>query len=259
METQHDSGCAQRPATLTGAQFQEASDALLVVDPTTERVLDANAMAERLSEFSRDELIHLSLRSLFRHEQPRQDGAGGPNTPLPRSEKFLLRTRQPDRWVPVSVLFSRLPMPDGNALALCRLRDLRPPTNAPKQGSGTILLGEDDRAVMDVVSRMLGSLGCRVVTASTGEEVLQRYREHVDCIRIVLLDLSMPRMSGEQVLAELRRLSADLPVVIMSGHAEQDIVSRLSPLGLTGYLQKPFRLPALLAAVQPHLGARRSA
>src|SRR5262249_39482278 len=57
------------PATLAGVLFHQAADALLVVHPISERVLEANAMAEQLSEFSRAELVRFSLRSLVRHEQ----------------------------------------------------------------------------------------------------------------------------------------------------------------------------------------------
>ncbi len=649
MEGQHQLCSRLGPATLAGALFHEAGDALLVIDPISERVLDANALAERLSEFSRDELVRLSLRSLVRHEQEWQDWllSGGPSTPLPDSERFLLRTRQPDRWVPVSVAVSRLSLAEGETLVLCRLRDRReqldaqrrlqrteaelrrvmgcvsdglysariepdgtfryrylspamqrltgrplpmllqeprareqavhpddlplwrsfqsrvaagqpgeaeyrlrrpdgsvvwaresvvlapdeggllihgtltdvsdrkraeeaarrvpaetarldglarlagviahdlnnlitgvlgnvslmrlavagelvgaslaqiesatnrvaelarflttvagkgpahagisdldalvqrlagparaalhpgqqlrvdlagnlpavaadepslavliehllnnardalgdgageivirtspdeprrtsgepadwlrypgpipagpraclevrdsgpgltdeararlfepffstrpgrrgvglatvlgivrglkgslevwsrsgqgtafrvllpggtvpapsrvaaPPASGPEwRGEGAILLADDEGAVLDVVSRLLRSLGCRVLTAHTGDEVLECYRRHAAEVRVVLIDLVMPRRSGEQVLAELRQKAPELPVLVMSGHPEQEVVPRLAPLGLTGYLQKPFRLPALLEAVRPYL------
>jgi CheY-like chemotaxis protein len=85
--------------------------------------------------------------------------------------------------------------------------------------------------------------------------VLDVVGRHAAEVRVVLVDLVMPRLSGEQVLEELRRLAPRLPVLVMSGHPAHEVVPRLAPLGLTGYLQKPFRLPTLLAAVRPYLSA----
>jgi PAS domain S-box-containing protein len=114
------------PSTLAGALFQHSSDALLVVDPISERVLDANPAAAALSEFSRDELIRFSLRALVRHEQEWQDWRvnTGPATPVPSNDSFLLRTRR-GGWVPVSVTINRIQLPERDPLALCRLRDRR--------------------------------------------------------------------------------------------------------------------------------------
>src|SRR5881296_3363592 len=115
------------PVTLAGALFHQTSEAMLVVDPISERVLDANAAAAALTEFGRDELVRLSMRALVRHEQDWQDWGVATSlmTPLPGSDCFLLRTRRPDRWVPVSVSFTRLCPPGRDPLALCRLRDRR--------------------------------------------------------------------------------------------------------------------------------------
>lgn len=114
------------PSGMAGALFHEAIDALLVVDPISERVLDANPAAVRLTEFGRDELVHFSLRALIRHEQEWQDWhIGSSCTPMPGSDSFLLRTRQPDRWVPVGINITRLQIPGSDPLALCRLRDRR--------------------------------------------------------------------------------------------------------------------------------------
>ncbi len=121
----------ERPAlardTLAGTLFHDAGDALLVVDLISERILDANALAQRLSDFRRDELVRFSLRALVRHEQGWQGWGltGQPGTPLPGDERFLLRTRHPNVWIPIGVAFSRLPSSEGPPQALCRLRDRR--------------------------------------------------------------------------------------------------------------------------------------
>jgi FixJ family two-component response regulator len=67
---------------------------------------------------------------------------------------------------------------------------------------------------------------------------------------VVLLDLTMPRMSGPEALAELRRLRADVPVVLMTGYSEGQWSAQLTGQASTGFVQKPFDGPRLLAAVQ---------
>src|SRR5262245_6469713 len=113
------------------------------------------------------------------------------------------------------------------------------------QGQGTVLLVDDEPAVLDVSARLLRALGCRVLAANSGEEALARFRRHRGEVRLAVVDLSMPLLSGEETLRQLRRLEPALPLVLMSGYAEADVAPRLADLPLAGYLQKPFRLPAL--------------
>src|SRR5262245_41328435 len=114
-------------AGLGGTLFQEAGDGLLLVDPLSERVLDANPMACQLSEFTREELVRLSIRGLVKHEQEWQDWLLPVQQTMAYHGKdgFLLRTRRGEKWVPITVTISRLHPPDGDALALFTLRDRR--------------------------------------------------------------------------------------------------------------------------------------
>ena len=113
------------PGSIAGTLFQEAGDALLLIDPISERLVDANPKACQLSEFSREELLHFSIRQLLKHEQDWQDWLQPVQQTLTFHGKdgFLLRSRQPGRWIPVSITISRLHPPGGSALALFTLRD----------------------------------------------------------------------------------------------------------------------------------------
>src|SRR5262245_40868573 len=102
------------PETLAGALFHQTSDPMLVVDPISEQVMDANAAASTLTEFARDELVRFSLRALVRHEQEWQDWRLA--TLPPGSDSFLVRTRRTDRWIPVSFTITRLEPPDRDPL-----------------------------------------------------------------------------------------------------------------------------------------------
>lgn len=121
-------------------------------------------------------------------------------------------------------------------------------TESPQYGSlmtGKVLLADDEESVRDVATRLLQSLGWEVLAARDGQEALACFGTHQEEVSVALVDLSMPQLSGEETLRELRRQAPKLPLVLMSGHSEGDILPRLAELRLAGYLQKPFRLPAL--------------
>ena len=75
-------------------------------------------------------------------------------------------------------------------------------------------------------------------------------------IGLVLLDYSMPEMSGEETFKKLREIRPDVPVLLSSGFGQEEATRRFKGLGLTGFIQKPYRLAALLAEVRRCLGAR---
>src|SRR5262249_26892358 len=100
------------------------------------------------------------------------------------------------------------------------------------------------------------SVGCEVLTARNGEEALDRFRTRASEVRLAVIDLAMPRKGGEATLRELRSLAPELPLVLMSGYPDYEIPPRLAELHLAGYLQKPFRLPALLELLQRVMPAR---
>jgi CheY-like chemotaxis protein len=121
---------------------------------------------------------------------------------------------------------------------------------AREGGRGAVLLADDEETVLDVASRLLASVGCSVLRAQDGAAAVALFQQHAGAIRLALIDLTMPKMSGEATLRELRRLGPDLPLVLMSGYAASDVLPRFTELKLAGYLQKPFRLPALIELLQ---------
>ena len=117
------------------------------------------------------------------------------------------------------------------------------------RGRGTVLVVEDEEGVREVVGRMLERLGFRVITAENGIEALERIDDHEGAMAAVLLDLTMPRMGGPEVLQHIRQRRPEVPVVLMSGFTEQEVASKLlNGDGAVAFLQKPF-LPEDLAGV----------
>ncbi len=110
-----------------------------------------------------------------------------------------------------------------------------------KMGRGTILVIEDEKIVRDLVGKMLTKLGYEVMNAYDGRQGLKMFMEHGDDIDLVLLDLTMPKMSGEMVLSRMLDEKPDVKVVISSGHSEGMIPDELVSRTM-GYLVKPYHL-----------------
>ena len=85
----------------------------------------------------------------------------------------------------------------------------------------------------------------RVHLVRDGLEALQRFRTHEGPVAAVVLDLTMPRMDGEETFRELRRLDPKLRILLSSGYAEQEVLERFAGMGLAGVIQKPYRLQDL--------------
>lgn len=112
-------------------------------------------------------------------------------------------------------------------------------------GTRSILLIDDEPAVRVVTGRLLHELGHRVMTADNGQRGLELFSEQSHAIDLVVLDLTMPEASGEQILDELRRVRSDVPVVITSGFQAQDASKLLTLPNVVGFLDKPHTLSKL--------------
>lgn len=138
------------------------------------------------------------------------------------------------------------PLPEGAAEALNASRD-KPPAEEPEyEKSGTILVVDDEESIRGFLATALGHMGHTVKEAADGREALATFTEHREDIKLVLLDLTMPRMGGEETFSELRRLQPDLPIVLMSGYTEDEVTSLFAGKGITGFLQKPFSMGSLM-------------
>jgi CheY-like chemotaxis protein len=132
----------------------------------------------------------------------------------------------------------------------------RPPAAPATSGMATILLVDDDEVARRFVRRILESAGYRVLTAEDGRKGLAVLRaEPVD---LVLMDVEMPGMSGIETTKRLReRWAADaLPVIMLTGHAEQETVVDALQAGASDFILKPYTRDALLAKLHERLPAR---
>jgi PAS domain S-box-containing protein len=108
------------------------------------------------------------------------------------------------------------------------------------KGQGTILVIDDEAEIRAVTSRMLERLGFGVLAAEDGVSGLKTFYDHLDEIRCVLMDLTMPHLGGTEVFSRLRNKGYQVPIILMSGYNEQDAIPAFAGKGLAGFLQKPF-------------------
>jgi CheY-like chemotaxis protein len=112
------------------------------------------------------------------------------------------------------------------------------------QGTGMVLLVDDEETVRGIGTEMLKELGFATITANDGREAVELFKNNDD-IALVILDLTMPRMDGEQCFRELRQLKPDVKVIISSGYNEQEVTQKFVGKGLAGFIQKPYKLSVL--------------
>jgi CheY-like chemotaxis protein len=86
--------------------------------------------------------------------------------------------------------------------------------------------------------------------AEDGVQAVERFKEHEGRLGLVLLDLTMPRMDGEQAFHEMHRLNPEVPVVLMSGYSEKLSRDRFAGACPAGFLAKPFNYAALKALLE---------
>jgi CheY-like chemotaxis protein len=120
-------------------------------------------------------------------------------------------------------------------------------------GSGVILLVDDEELVRRMAGAALTQLGYTVLEAGNGREAIDLFQRNSSGIRLVILDLSMPVMNGEECLTQLRRIKADIPVLLSSGFSETEAASRFQSAGVTSFLQKPYTAQHLAELVKATL------
>jgi two-component system, cell cycle sensor histidine kinase and response regulator CckA len=162
-----------------------------------------------------------------------------------RGHAGLVRvTSEPGQGTTFTVLFP--------ARAGKRVTPPAPSRARQRKSVGTVLVVDDQASIRVTLQSLLTDFGYRVVLASEGAEALAQFSTHRDEIVAVILDLTMPGMSGPETLEALRKRAPSLPVILSSGFSEGDMAA--TP-GATAFLQKPFgadELERILAdAIRP--------
>ena len=115
----------------------------------------------------------------------------------------------------------------------------------------SVLVVDDEENVRVVTRRILESAGLEVRTARDGVEGLNLYRQHGKAIDLVLLDLTMPKLSGEETWRKLKKINPEVRVLLCSGYTKEDANPVLDdPDSNVSFIQKPFRRLELLDRIE---------
>jgi CheY-like chemotaxis protein len=117
----------------------------------------------------------------------------------------------------------------------------------PKQ---SILVVDDEQMALVLMKRLLGDAGYTVVTAQSGFEALDHFRRQPHSFQLVLLDLTMPFMDGEETFQRLREIRANVPVFLCTGFIQRDRLDRMMTAGIKGFLRKPIAPDELIEHVR---------
>jgi CheY-like chemotaxis protein len=117
-------------------------------------------------------------------------------------------------------------------------------------GSETILLVDDEDDIIDVGAEILETLGYKVLTAKNGEEAIKLYKENIDIIDVLVIDMVMPRMSGSELYKRLKTLNSEIKVLLASGYSIDGEATKILEQGCNGFIQKPFGLVELSQGIR---------
>jgi PAS domain S-box-containing protein len=107
---------------------------------------------------------------------------------------------------------------------------------------GTVLVVEDEDTLRLAVSRMLRKKGVSVIEARDGSAAVELFRANEPDIALVLLDVTLPRMSGLEVFAELRRIRPDIKVIITTAYSQETTVPTIGDQQSWAFIRKPYQL-----------------
>jgi two-component system, cell cycle sensor histidine kinase and response regulator CckA len=132
----------------------------------------------------------------------------------------------------------------------------RQPSSAEAlEGDATVLVVDDEQIVRQTAKSMLERYGYMVLLAENGKEGLDLFRLLADKVALVLLDMTMPVMSGEETLRNLKLIQPEVKVLLSSGYNESEAIRRFTGKGLVGFIQKPYSAVHLAKTVRRALDA----
>jgi two-component system, cell cycle sensor histidine kinase and response regulator CckA len=117
-------------------------------------------------------------------------------------------------------------------------------------GNETILLVEDEKGILNVTMALLEAIGYRVYGAEEGRQAIELYKTHRDDIALVILDLTMPDMDGEETLENLKGINPDIKVILSSGYSMNEKIQRTMQKGCKAFVQKPFDIRMLSVKIR---------
>jgi CheY-like chemotaxis protein len=126
---------------------------------------------------------------------------------------------------------------------------------APNQRKHSILVVDDEPMALELLHGVLSDAGYEVAVAQSGFESLDLFRRDTHAFDLILTDLSMPLMDGEETFERLRQMSPTVNVVLMAGFVDSGRLEKMMNNGLSGFVGKPFAPVEILAVVTSVISA----
>jgi len=135
--------------------------------------------------------------------------------------------------------------------------DLKPEKEASEEKSsvkntvseGTILVIDDEETIRRMLIKTLSYIGYKVLDADSGKKGIDLYKQEMDTISAVILDVILPEMDGVQIYKALKQINPDVKILVSSGYASNKQTIELREMGVEGFLKKPYRQNELVKAV----------
>jgi PAS domain S-box-containing protein len=125
-----------------------------------------------------------------------------------------------------------------------------------EKSSYPVLVVDDEEIVCKTAELMLRNQGYQVIVAENGYQAVELFSKLEGRLTLVLLDMTMPVMSGEETFRRLKALRADVPVIVCSGFGEAEAIRRFGGLGVAGFIQKPYTLHSLMEKIHEVLNGQ---
>lgn len=126
-----------------------------------------------------------------------------------------------------------------------------PAANAsPWRGYGSVLIADDEPAIRDMLSSLLARMNFHVITASDGLDAVDQYLKYAEDITLLLMDINMPSLDGEEAVRRIRHISPRVPVLLISGYPQEHIMRRFADLSGVEFVKKPFQKEKLEQAIR---------
>ena len=123
-------------------------------------------------------------------------------------------------------------------------------TGSYPTGHERILFVDDEPLLAEIGENILNHLGYKVVAQTSSVEALEKFKSDPDRFDLVISDMTMPKMAGDKLALEIKRLRPDIPILICTGYSEYMDKRKAASIGIAGYLMKPLSIRDLAPTVR---------
>lgn len=123
---------------------------------------------------------------------------------------------------------------------------------------GKLLLADDEETILNITEMMLEPYNIDLICAHDGQSAVDLFSQHKDSIGLVILDMVMPKLNGEEVISRIRAVDPGVPVIIASGYSYNETLEKFGAGKFDGFLQKPFKMKELICQINAVTGKKEN-